>query len=80
MAKAAVVAFIGASTCWADALSTHRIPAALAFEAATETVANTRTREDLVRPGLAGCNNLAGSPHSFDPGKSWTIFCLSDRS
>jgi hypothetical protein len=32
-------AFIGASTCWADTLPTHRIPAALAVEAASETVA-----------------------------------------
>jgi uncharacterized protein GlcG (DUF336 family) len=30
---------IGASTTWANALSTHRIPAALAVEAASETVA-----------------------------------------
>ena len=30
---------IGASTSWADALQTHRIPAALAVEAASETVA-----------------------------------------
>ena len=30
---------ISASTSWADALSTHRIPAALAVEAVSETVA-----------------------------------------
>jgi len=30
---------IGASTSWADTLSTHRIPAALAVEAVSETVA-----------------------------------------
>jgi hypothetical protein len=39
MATAAAGAFIGASTCWADTLPTHRIPAALAVEAASETVA-----------------------------------------
>ncbi len=39
MAMAAVGAFIGTSTSWADALLTHRIPAALAIEAASETVA-----------------------------------------
>jgi uncharacterized protein GlcG (DUF336 family) len=32
-------AFIGASSAWADTLPTHRIPAALAVEAASETVA-----------------------------------------
>ena len=30
---------LGASTTWADTLVTHRIPAALAVEAASETVA-----------------------------------------
>src|SRR5665811_1125607 len=30
---------VGASTTWADTLPTHRIPAALAIEAASETVA-----------------------------------------
>jgi uncharacterized protein GlcG (DUF336 family) len=35
----AAVSLISASTRWADALSTHRIPAALAVEAANETVA-----------------------------------------
>jgi hypothetical protein len=30
---------VGASTTWADTLPTHRIPAALAVEAASETVA-----------------------------------------
>jgi hypothetical protein len=39
MAMAAAGAFIGASTSWADTLPTHRIPAALAAEAASETVA-----------------------------------------
>ena len=39
MAMAAAGAFIGASTSWADTLPTHRIPAALAIEAASETVA-----------------------------------------
>src|ERR1700730_15050615 len=39
IAIAAVGALIGASTSWADTLPTHRIPAALAVEAATETVA-----------------------------------------
>jgi uncharacterized protein GlcG (DUF336 family) len=39
MAMAAAGAFIGASTCQADTLPTHRIPAALADEAASETVA-----------------------------------------
>jgi len=39
MAMAAAGAFIGASTSWADTLPTHRIPAALAVEAASETVA-----------------------------------------
>jgi uncharacterized protein GlcG (DUF336 family) len=39
MALAAAGAFIGASTCQADTLPTHRIPAALAAEAASETVA-----------------------------------------
>jgi hypothetical protein len=39
MALAAASAFIGASTCQADTLPTHRIPAALAVEAASETVA-----------------------------------------
>jgi hypothetical protein len=34
-----VGAFVGASASWADTLPTHRIPAALAFEAASETVA-----------------------------------------
>ncbi len=32
-------AFMGASASWADTLQTHRIPAAFAVEAATETVA-----------------------------------------
>ena len=35
----AAVILIGAPTSWADTLSTHRIPAALAVEAASETVA-----------------------------------------
>jgi uncharacterized protein GlcG (DUF336 family) len=39
IAIAAVGALIGASTSWADTLPTHRIPAALAVEAASETVA-----------------------------------------
>jgi uncharacterized protein GlcG (DUF336 family) len=39
MAMVAAGAFIGASTCQADTLPTHRIPAALADEAASETVA-----------------------------------------
>jgi len=39
MTMAAAGAFIGASTCQADTLPTHRIPAALADEAASETVA-----------------------------------------
>jgi hypothetical protein len=39
MAMAAAGAFIGASASWADTLPTHRIPAALAVEAASETVA-----------------------------------------
>jgi uncharacterized protein GlcG (DUF336 family) len=39
MALAAAGAFIGASTCQGDTLPTHRIPAALAAEAASETVA-----------------------------------------
>jgi len=39
MAMAAAGAFIGASTSSADTLLTHRIPAALAIEAASETVA-----------------------------------------
>jgi uncharacterized protein GlcG (DUF336 family) len=39
MALAAVSAFIGASTCPADTLPTHRIPTALADEAANETIA-----------------------------------------
>jgi uncharacterized protein GlcG (DUF336 family) len=39
LALAAVVALIGASTSLADTLPTHRIPAALAAEAASETVA-----------------------------------------
>jgi uncharacterized protein GlcG (DUF336 family) len=36
---AASILFIGASESWADTLPTHRIPAALAAEAAIETVA-----------------------------------------
>jgi hypothetical protein len=39
MLTTAVGVFMGASTSWADTLPTHRIPAALAFDAATETVA-----------------------------------------
>ena len=39
MATVAVGTLIGASTSWADTLPTHRIPAALAVEAASETVA-----------------------------------------
>jgi uncharacterized protein GlcG (DUF336 family) len=39
MAIAAAGALIGTSTSWADTLPTHRIPAALAAEAASETVA-----------------------------------------
>jgi uncharacterized protein GlcG (DUF336 family) len=39
MLTTAIVAFMGASTSWADTLPTHRIPAALASDAATETVA-----------------------------------------
>jgi uncharacterized protein GlcG (DUF336 family) len=39
IAMAAVGAFIGASTSSADTLPTHRIPASLAVEAASETVA-----------------------------------------
>jgi uncharacterized protein GlcG (DUF336 family) len=39
IAMAAAGAFIGASTSSADTLPTHRIPAALAVEAANETVA-----------------------------------------
>jgi uncharacterized protein GlcG (DUF336 family) len=39
MAMAAAGAFIGGSASWADTLPTHRIPAALAAEAASETVA-----------------------------------------
>ena len=39
MALAAAGAFIGASTCQGNTLPTHRIPAALAAEAASETVA-----------------------------------------
>jgi uncharacterized protein GlcG (DUF336 family) len=39
MALAAAGAFIGASACQGDTLPTHRIPAALAAEAASETVA-----------------------------------------
>ncbi len=42
MCKMAVVAagtLVGASTTWADTLPTHRIPAALAVEAASETIA-----------------------------------------
>ena len=39
MAMAVACVFIGASTSWADTLPTHRIPAALAVEAASETVA-----------------------------------------
>ena len=39
MAMMAACAFIGASTSSADTLPTHRIPAALAVEAASETIA-----------------------------------------
>jgi uncharacterized protein GlcG (DUF336 family) len=39
MAMAITSASIGASSSWADTLPTHRIPAALAVEAASETVA-----------------------------------------
>jgi len=39
MAMMATCAFIGASTSSADTLLTHRIPAALAVEAANETIA-----------------------------------------
>jgi uncharacterized protein GlcG (DUF336 family) len=39
MALAAAGAFIGASACQGDTLPTHRVPAALAAEAASETVA-----------------------------------------
>jgi uncharacterized protein GlcG (DUF336 family) len=42
VSKKAIVAgatLIGASASWADTLQTHRIPAALAMEAASETVA-----------------------------------------
>jgi hypothetical protein len=39
MLLVAVGPLIGASTSWADTLSTHRIPAALAVEAVSETVA-----------------------------------------
>jgi uncharacterized protein GlcG (DUF336 family) len=39
MAMVAAGTLIGASTTWADTLATHRIPAALAVEAASETVA-----------------------------------------
>jgi uncharacterized protein GlcG (DUF336 family) len=38
-AMAAAIVFIGATESWADTLPTHRIPAALAAEAASETVA-----------------------------------------
>ena len=39
VSKMAIIgAFIGSSTSWADTLLTHRIPAALAVEAASETV------------------------------------------
>ena len=38
VAIAAAGAFIGASASWADTLLTHRIPAALAVEAASETI------------------------------------------
>jgi uncharacterized protein GlcG (DUF336 family) len=38
LAMAAVGALIGASTSWADTFTTHRIPAALAADAASETV------------------------------------------
>jgi uncharacterized protein GlcG (DUF336 family) len=39
MLTTALGVFMGTSTSWADTLPTHRIPAALAFDAATETVA-----------------------------------------
>jgi uncharacterized protein GlcG (DUF336 family) len=39
VAIAAAGAFIGASASWADTLPTHRIPTALAVEAAIETIA-----------------------------------------
>jgi uncharacterized protein GlcG (DUF336 family) len=39
MAIATAGAFVGAPPSWADTLPTHRIPAALAVEAASETVA-----------------------------------------
>ena len=42
LGKTAIVVagtLVGASTAWADTLLTHRIPAALAVEAASETVA-----------------------------------------
>ncbi len=39
LAIAVVGAFVGVSTASADTLPTHRIPAALAVEAASETVA-----------------------------------------
>ena len=39
VAMVAVGAFIGAPTSWADTLSTHRLPAALAIDAASETTA-----------------------------------------
>ena len=39
MAMVAAGTLVGASTTWADTLTTHRIPAALAVEAASETVA-----------------------------------------
>jgi heme-degrading protein len=39
LAIAAAGAFIGASGSWAETLPTHRIPAALAVEAASETIA-----------------------------------------
>src|SRR5207247_10029293 len=38
-AMMAAGALVGGSTTWADTLPTHRIPAALAVEAASETVA-----------------------------------------
>jgi uncharacterized protein GlcG (DUF336 family) len=40
MAIAAGAALIGSAPAWADTLQTHRIPAALAVEAASETIAN----------------------------------------
>ena len=39
MATAAAAALLSVSAAWADALQTHRIPAALALEAAGEAVA-----------------------------------------